>query len=834
MNDLSLLAIIATFVSSPFFWPGLIACVALSGLFIVWGHNRELRRHLVQLTRDVNLLRRHSIPSTRLRPRGNNEFGRLVKEINATFEELEHTDLRRLEAEALQREMESIALAAGDCFFVAHLGEDQNDEPMQWHGDIDALLGYRPEGFSRSLDAWFRRIHPEDRPIVMRAYNRTLRDGKPFELEIRVVRADGEELHWMHRGRLLQNHETPTHPDTGCLPLSQQPIDEMSPGDRLLGSCLDITNRKQAEAARRRTEVRLARIVETAADAIMLYDATGQVIFANATAADMFGRPVEQLWSLSFKDPLWGLKTLDGDPLPAPEFAFCRVEKARTPLYGLVHAMRGANDKTIIVSINAAPLPDENGGFGGVVASFTDISEHRALQARLERQAFHDGLTGLANRSLLRNRLEHILVSGNTAPNEVALLFIDLDNFKWVNDSLGHEAGDILLCEVAERLRRSLQPHDLAARFGGDEFVVMLQNKENPQYALDTAQHILETLTEPFWLANREVFTSPSIGLAFSRSGIDVETMLRHADAAMYEAKRRGKSRYEVFQNALADAAIARLELEADFRRAVANEEFFLVYQPKIDLNSGEITGVEALLRWSHPTRGVVHPAEFIPIAEETGLIVPLGRWVLGEACRQAHAWNERRTNPLVISVNVSPRQVLTGSLPGSSMDSSMPELARGVAETLRYTGLSPENLILELTEGVLLERTQASLGVLGALRSLGVKLAIDDFGTGYSSLAYLRAFPFDFLKIDREFVSYIDQESGHGLIVASIIQLAHALHLQVVAEGAERSEEVTQLQHLGCDLAQGYYFSRPLRASEIEKMLFLQRPRKVAVASKG
>ena len=546
--------------------------------------------------------------------------------------------------------------------------------------------------------------------------------------------------------------------------------------------------------------------------------------------ARIFGRPIEELWSLCHDSAQWQNQALDGTPLSPENTAFGRVQTLRRPVYALEHKMRGAHGEAIVVSINAAPLPDENGQFAGVVASFTDISERLNLQERLTHQAFHDALTGLANRALIRNRLEHALAARER--KSVGLLFIDLDNFKWVNDSLGHEAGDELLREVANRLRSSLRAGDTPARFGGDEFVVLLENSENPAYSILVAQRLVALLSQPFKIKGREVFTSPSIGVTFSDECSDVETILRHADAAMYEAKRLGKGRYEVFQQNLSAAAMARLDTEADLRHALQNDEFSLVFQPKINLQNGQIEAAEALLRWKHPTRGFVSPAEFVPIAEETGLIVPIGQFVLQKACAQMRDWNERRAemelSPLKIAVNVSARQFHTVA----PENHNTPELARDVREILAETGLEAEQLILEITETVLMERTQTSLAILRALKELRVKLAIDDFGTGYSSLAYLRAFPFDYLKIDREFVTHVDSASGPSVIVGSIISLAHALQLEVIAEGAERAEEVATLKKMRCDLAQGYYFSRPLPAAELEKLLFAETEVEIAALS--
>ena len=800
-------------------------------------------RRVSQLSSDVQRLRLGQGQIQRVRAQGGDELGHLASDINATLRALEIADGERARSQELHQEMAQAALAAGDCFFVASAppsdsanapatasrwaekardrGEFGDDIALEWQGNIARLLGLEEGEYPRTLSEWKSYVHPDDWELLRHSYEAALDHGLPFSLEVRVRRTDGCELFWQHRGKMLGAHSGE---------------DEHQAPAKLLGMCLDTTARKVAERARRRTETRLARIAETAADAIMLYDAGGHVIFANAAAARVFGRPIEELWSLSYDDPQWGDSMLDGTPLRLDQTVFRRVERERQPVYDMQYAVRRPDGAIVALSVNATPLPEDRGNFGGVVASFSDITQRRAMEERLNHQAFHDPLTGLANRTLINSRLAQALGQQNLTESgeaaQVAILFIDLDNFKWVNDSLGHDKGDVLLCEVASRLQKTLRAEDTPARFGGDEFVVLLSGIEDPNYAFSIAERIVTLLSEAFVLDGREVYTSPSIGLAFSEPSSDADTLLRNADAAMYEAKRRGKGRYEVFRANLSAAALARLEIEGDLRRALSADEMGLAYQPKVDLESGAICGVEALVRWEHPERGAVSPTEFIPIAEATGLVVPLGRWVLREACRQTQAWNRTREVPLAVAVNVSPRQFHSGIAAGSAHSAASGEapdgetagahleLVRDVAAALQASGLPPHLLTLEITETVLMERTSESLEVLTALSKLGVQLAIDDFGTGYSSLAYLRTFPFDFLKIDREFVAKIDQTEGHSVIVRAIIQLAHTLGLKVIAEGAEVVGEVECLQGFGCDQAQGYFYARPLPPDELEKLL--------------
>ena len=469
------------------------------------------------------------------------------------------------------------------------------------------------------------------------------------------------------------------------------------------------------------------------------------------------------------------------------------------------------NGLSLPIDGHITPLRDSDAQITGVVATFRDVTQTRALEERLVHQAFHDALTGLPNRALFGNRLRHTLsqlqarVQRGNPSGCVAVLFIDLDNFKWINDSLGHETGDHLLVEVAERLSSCLRGTDTASRFGGDEFTILIDHIENPRYAMGIAERIVKRLGEPFSLGGQTIYSSPSIGIAYSQSGHESpDELVRNADTAMYDAKRRGKARVAVFEPSLSEAARARLQLGNDLRLALARGEISLHYQPKVALDDGALHGVEALCRWNHPTRGLVPPAEFIPLAEEIGMIIPLGRWVLREACLQARRWRDLAPDAPLFRMNVNL----------SAMQMQQLDFAEEVEQILRETGMDADQLTLEITESIVMDEVESKLSVLKSLKNLGIRLAIDDFGTGYSSLSYLQMFPLDFLKIDRQFV----RESGQGgdnVILNSMIALAHALQLTVVAEGAETEDEVGQLRQMGCDIAQGYYFARPMPADQ-------------------
>jgi diguanylate cyclase (GGDEF)-like protein len=431
-----------------------------------------------------------------------------------------------------------------------------------------------------------------------------------------------------------------------------------------------------------------------------------------------------------------------------------------------------------------------------------EVIERARAEAALSRLAFYDTLTELPNRALFLDRLDHALNRADRTHRAVAVMFLDLDNFKVVNDSLGHDVGDLLLSTVAERLRGSLRIGDTVARFGGDEFTILLEDLDGSDDALPTAERIVEAVREPVLLEGTEVVPSFSIGIVIGTPGRDrPDELLRNADLAMYRAKVNGKARFEVFDQSMDADAKERLALEAELRRALDGHELRLHYQPIVSFDTGQIRAVEALARWQHPRRGLVSPLQFIPIAEETGLIVPLGRWVLEEACRQIKQWQtiHPEAEQLLVSVNLSGRQLQS------------PRFVDEVRRVLAEFDFDPACLQLEITETTVMKDTNATIKALHELKELGVKLAIDDFGTGYSSLSYLRQFPVDTLKIDRSFVDGLGREAHDTELVRGVIAMAKSLSLAVTSEGIETTEQLNQLLELGCDKGQGFYFARPL-----------------------
>ena len=436
-------------------------------------------------------------------------------------------------------------------------------------------------------------------------------------------------------------------------------------------------------------------------------------------------------------------------------------------------------------------------------------AELRASQLQLTHEASHDSLTGLANRALFKARVEHALLRTAGRPNSVAVLFLDLDGFKEVNDSLGHAVGDELLTEVGRRLRDCVRPEDTVARLGGDEFAVLVERDVTTEGAIAVAERIVADLSQRVRVSARRQPVRASVGIALARAGEGADQLLRNADLAMYRAKARGDGGHELYDPLMHIELVERLELEADLRRAVDAGELVLHYQPTVALTTGDIVGTEALVRWRHPTRGLIPPGEFIPIAEATGLIRPLGAWVLREACRQAAQWNEGRETPLSISVNLSARQIKQG-----------PELLHEVARALQMSGLSSDRLILEVTETVLMDHAEETLALLMQLKELGVRLALDDFGTGYSSLSYLQRFPFDVIKIDRSFVERLSGPARELQLVRMIISLGRGLQMETVAEGISDPAQFLALRRTGCELGQGFYFHRPAPAATITELL--------------
>ena len=502
----------------------------------------------------------------------------------------------------------------------------------------------------------------------------------------------------------------------------------------------------------------------------------------------------------------WELPILNVSPAQWDEHR--RILDARLPFKDFAYQMETRPGEVHWFSISGKPII-EDGIFKGYRGTGTDITAKHEAEQKIQFLAYHDPLTGLPNRVLLEDRLQQAIALAERGHHGLALVFMDLDNFKKINDSLGHAAGDALLQEVATRLKRCVRDTDTISRQGGDEFVLVLGGLHGSEGSLPVLTKIMESLQAPFVCEGNELSTSASMGVAlYPQDGDNFDILRKKADMAMYRAKEAGRSTYRFFDEAMDEEAIEHLLMRSGLRRAIERGEFVLHYQPQIDIASGQVVGVEALLRWEHPEFGLVAPGRFIPVAEESGLIVPIGAWVIEEACRQAMAWRRAGLPELVMAVNLSAAQFRRNGIEDT------------VARALQHSGLVPALLELELTESILLQDVEQVLATVQRLKQLGVQLAIDDFGTGYSSLSYLKRFDIDKLKIDQSFIRDLASDPDDAAIVRAIIQMAHSLGLRAIAEGVETAELLQQLRSFGCDEAQGYHYARPMPAADFERYM--------------
>jgi diguanylate cyclase (GGDEF)-like protein/PAS domain S-box-containing protein len=572
----------------------------------------------------------------------------------------------------------------------------------------------------------------------------------------------------------------------------------------IFGIAKDITSSRLAEKERMLSAKKYQELIESI-DAIVWEGNpdTFEYLFVSPQSIEILGYTPEQLMG----DPqFWQSRVHpeDRDWM----LNFCREEIDAGRSHEVEYRMIAADGRIVWLK-DYVTVIQEDGKVTGCRGIMHDVTARRLAEERLQHIAYYDVLTNLPNRTLFEDRLTLEMARARRQSQTLAVLLLDLDRFKYINDTLGHAVGDQLIKAVAKRLTSSVREGDTVSRIGGDEFTLILPDLRSPQDAVQVARNILQQLAAPFTLEQNELFATASIGISFfPDDGTDMSTLMKNAESAMYRAKERGRNNYQLYTTSMNEDAAQKLSLESYLRKALGLDEFVLFYQPQVNVETGEIYGVEALLRWKHPTLGMVSPASFIPLAEETGLIVPIGEWVLRTACEQIKRWHAKGLPSLSVAVNLSARQFQQDDL----MDM--------IKRVLDETGLDPKYLELEITESVTMHNVERTIVILNEMKRLGIHISLDDFGTGYSSLSYLKHFPIHTLKIDKSFVRDITTDADDAAIATSVIALAHSLNLQVVAEGVETEEHVRYLAERGCYAMQGYHFSRPLPAPEIERLL--------------
>jgi diguanylate cyclase (GGDEF)-like protein/PAS domain S-box-containing protein len=548
-------------------------------------------------------------------------------------------------------------------------------------------------------------------------------------------------------------------------------------------------------------------------DAVLSTDNKGVITFMNSIAEKLTGWASLQALGQHVSDVF---QVLDGTTrVPITPQIEIAVGTGSTIILPPNCLLVRRNGQELHIEDSAAPIHDVSGEFAGMVVVFHDVSESRAMTQKMSHLAEHDVLTSLPNRALLTDRLEHGIAIAHRHNRQMAVLFIDLDHFKHINDSLGHLIGDRVLKAVGERILPCIRQSDTVSRYGGDEFIVLLSEINRAEDAAVIAEKIRLAVMEPYTVDSHYLHLTTSIGISvYPNDGGDASILIKYADTAMYHAKEKGRNNSQFFKDDMNVRAEERQIITGDLRHALLRGEFFLVFQPKINLVRGNITGFEALIRWRHPTRGILYPSAFIPIAEECGLIIPIGEWVLREACAQARLWLEAGFKFETMAVNISAVEFRSDSF------------FDGVCRILRTTGLEHGYLEIELTETAVMRDFEATSTILRALSAMGIRIAVDDFGTGYSNLSYLKRFPINTLKLDRSFIHDLPESADASTIVSSVIRMAHGLHLQVVSEGVETLQQLTFLKAHACEEAQGYYFSKPLDSHECQSLLALTKPR--------
>ncbi|MDQ3711068.1 MAG: PAS domain S-box protein [Acidobacteriota bacterium] len=713
--------------------------------------------------------------------------GKVVGQV-ASFRDI--TERKR--AENTLRESESLLAAAQR---ITHSGsweldlsdlENLDNNEVRWSDETYRVYGYEPGQIEVSNEVFYNAAHPDDRTRIGQALIEAIEQRKNYNIEHRIILPDGSERILHCQAVLIFDNR------------ADKPI-------KLLGTVQDITERKRAIDALLESENKFRMLVENTSEGLLQVDNDDRTQFINNRLCEMVGYSADELIN-----KIWTQMLLDDEGRDLIGQANGRRRKGISDRYET--KLRKKSGELFWVIIGGAPIVDAEGKIIGSMGVFSDITEKKRAEEQLLHDAFHDGLTGLANRALFMDHLRMTIERGKIPhSNSYAVLFLDFDRFKVINDSLGHAEGDNLLKHIARQLESLMRTGDLVARLGGDEFVILLSEMLEEGDAVQVAERIQNSLKNPFDLSGNEVFVSVSIGIALSTAGHKhAEDMLRDADIAMYRAKAKGRAQYQIFDQSMHEHASQQLSLEIEMRRALERQEFLIHYQPIINLEDESLVGFEALVRWKHPERGMISPFVFIPAAEENGLILPLGNWILRESCRQLRCWQDVNSaaSRLTVSVNLSCKQFLQF------------DLTQQIDSTLRATGLDPRCLKLEITESHIMENSEMAVVIMNHLHALGVEISLDDFGTGYSSLSYLHSLPVDYLKVDRSFISRMTDSKENSEIVFTIIKLAHNLKMKVVAEGIETAEQLAQLKNLNCEYGQGYIFLKPLEAAEAENFI--------------
>lgn len=671
---------------------------------------------------------------------------------------------------------------------VAHVGSWEIDVVTQqlcWSDETFRIFGLEPVQSPPTYLELQEYIHAEDRLLWEANIERAIAQGNPYEFEFRIVRPSGEVRYIFAKARAIWKALEVT---------------------RLIGTLLDITEQHLAETALLKSEEQFRLTFELAPIGMVIKALDGKFVRVNQAFCKTLGYT-----SLELLDRTWA-DLIHPEDLATFQALKQDLRGGKISDFQIENRFLTKDGRLVYGILQLSLVRDADGTPLHLIGQLMDITQRKQVEEQLLYGTLHDPLTDLPNRTLLMERLELAHKRTLRHPDSLfALLFIDLDRFKVVNDSLGHQVGDQLLIAVARKLEKLVRPTDTVARLGGDEFIILLESIQSINDAIRIAQRLSYELELPLQLKERQVFTNASIGIALSSSEYNRGAeLLRDADIAMYRAKEKGKGRYEVFDSVMYTQALKQLQIENDLRQAVERQELKLDYQPIFCLSTNKLTGFEALVRWHHPQKGLVSPADFVPIAEETGLIVPIGEWVLREACQQMNVWQAKLpfAAPLKISVNLSLKQL------------KQPDFLLKIDQILAQTNLNGEGLKLELTESMLMDNGEEFIAILSGIRARGIHLSIDDFGTGYSSLSYLHRFPVNNLKVDRSFVSSIGEQGNNRQIIETIITLAHQLGMKAIAEGVETPVQLNQLQALHCDEAQGYLFSKPLSPEAAEAFI--------------